>query len=279
MAPPNALPTMMALRRTGATSISRRKPNSRSQTIDTPENAAVNSSDIASTPGNRKVRKSTPALPRGITDDRPVPSTNSHSTGWIIEETMRARARRWRGRLRAWWTGRSPPCGPGAGHRAHPQAVAAGRLGVADGRPGVGQEDVVQGGAGDVDRADGDAELGEQAGHELLAVGDREGDRALVDGGLDREAVAQRGDRRLVVVGVDLHAVLGDPRLERVRGAVGDDPAGVDDRDALAVLGLVHVVGGQEDGNVLAAAQLVEVLPDRRAGLRVEADGGLVEEQ
>ena len=38
-------------RLTGATRISRRNPNSRSHTIDAAENIAVNSTDIASTPG------------------------------------------------------------------------------------------------------------------------------------------------------------------------------------------------------------------------------------
>ena len=40
-----------AARLTGATSISRRKPNSRSHTIEAAENMAVNSTDMASTPG------------------------------------------------------------------------------------------------------------------------------------------------------------------------------------------------------------------------------------
>ena len=47
----------------------------------------------------------------------------------------------------------------------------------------------------------GTSELGEQARHELLALGDAEGDRALGDRGVDPEALAQRGDRRGVVVG------------------------------------------------------------------------------
>ncbi len=39
------------LRRTGATSISRMKPNSRSYTIETAENIAVNITAMQSTPG------------------------------------------------------------------------------------------------------------------------------------------------------------------------------------------------------------------------------------
>jgi hypothetical protein len=51
VAPPRHLPMTMADRLTGATSISRRNPNSRSHTIDPAEKIAVNSTAIASTPG------------------------------------------------------------------------------------------------------------------------------------------------------------------------------------------------------------------------------------
>ena len=51
MAPPKHLPSTIELRRTGATIISRRKPNSRSQTIEAAENMAVNITAMQSTPG------------------------------------------------------------------------------------------------------------------------------------------------------------------------------------------------------------------------------------
>ena len=51
VAPPRHLPTTMADRLTGATSISRRKPNSRSHTMEAAEKIAVNITDMASTPG------------------------------------------------------------------------------------------------------------------------------------------------------------------------------------------------------------------------------------
>ena len=51
VAPPRHLPSTIEPRRTGATSISRRKPNSRSHTIEAAENIAVNITAIASTPG------------------------------------------------------------------------------------------------------------------------------------------------------------------------------------------------------------------------------------
>ena len=51
VAPPRHFPMTIADLLTGATSISRKNPNSRSQTIDAAEKMAVNSTDIASTPG------------------------------------------------------------------------------------------------------------------------------------------------------------------------------------------------------------------------------------
>ena len=95
VAPPRVLPTTIADRLTGATSISRRKPNSRSQTIDAAENTAVNRTDMASTPGKMNVRKFTPGgmlLP--ASEDRPVPSTSRNSSGWISDVTARSRSRR-----------------------------------------------------------------------------------------------------------------------------------------------------------------------------------------
>ena len=53
----------------------------------------------------------------------------------------------------------------------------------------------------------------------------------------------------------------------------------VDDRQAVAELvGLLHVVRGEEDGLALLV-ELAEDLPQRETALRIEAGGGLVEEQ
>ena len=51
VAPPKHLPITIELRRIGATIISRRKPNSRSQTIDAAENIAVNITAMQRIPG------------------------------------------------------------------------------------------------------------------------------------------------------------------------------------------------------------------------------------
>src|SRR4029453_6785831 len=172
VAPPRHLPVRMDTVLTGATSISRRKPNSRSQTMEMPENAAVNSTEGASTPGNRKVGKS-PSPGEPISAERTVASTNRNSTGWTSEETIRERSRPKRiisrcqttAAPRTW--GRRPGGGtcvaatgvgltaviasPPPGREGH-RADRAGGLGVADGPAGVGQEDVVEAGPGDGDR-------------------------------------------------------------------------------------------------------------------------------
>jgi hypothetical protein len=67
--------------------------------------------------------------------------------------------------------------------------------------------------------------------------------------------------------------------LEFARGADGDDFAGVDDGDAVAeALGFLDVVGGHQDG-ALFGAEFGEQRVDFKADLRVEAGGGLVEEE
>jgi hypothetical protein len=51
VAPPAVLPDRREVGLTGATSISRKKPNSRSHTIDRAENMAVMTTLMATTPG------------------------------------------------------------------------------------------------------------------------------------------------------------------------------------------------------------------------------------
>src|SRR5262249_10867559 len=63
--------------------------------------------------------------------------------------------------------------------------------------------------------------------------------------------------------------------LQSVRGVERYDLAMVDNRDAVAVLGLVHVVGCEEDGQALAGAKLGQVIPDALTRLRIEAQGWL----
>src|SRR5689334_3013098 len=122
---------------------------------------------------------------------------------------------------------------PTSCHHLHDPAIARGRrvlLGVADRRAGVAHEHVIERRPRHAHGADADAELGEQARNELLAGLDEERDRALGHLRLQPEAIGQRGDRRLVVLGLDPHAVGADLRLERLRRVQRDDLAVVHDR-------------------------------------------------
>ena len=77
----------------------------------------------------------------------------------------------------------------------------------------------------------------------------------------------------------DLEVRLADLGLERGRRALGDDPPVVDDPDPVGELvGLLEVLGGEEDGRALAV-QRRDLLPDRLAADRVEAGRRLVEEE
>ena len=63
------------------------------------------------------------------------------------------------------------------------------------------------------------------------------------------------------------------------RGVAGEDGAGVHQGDAVAAQGLVHEMGGDEDRDALAAREVDEQLPELVAGDRVDAGGGLVEQE
>jgi hypothetical protein len=74
-------------------------------------------------------------------------------------------------------------------------------------------------------------------------------------------------------------------RFPRVRrGSLGrpldHDPAVADDRDALGeAVGLLEVMRGEQDRQPLALGEPLELLPHRRARLRVEAGRRLVEKE
>jgi hypothetical protein len=104
-------------------------------------------------------------------------------------------------------------------------------------------------------------------------------------------------------IGAGVHEVLavlapahlgaaGHPAGEYLGTAVGDDPAAVEDQDAVEdpaavedqdavgqILGLVEVVRGQQDRGVPQIGEPVHQVVEGVAGQRVEPRGGLVEEQ
>ena len=82
VAPPRVLPTTIENLLTGATKISFRKPNCRSQIIDTPANIDANIIDKATMPGARKSRKLIPVVsPGNLIGLRPSPKNARKKNG------------------------------------------------------------------------------------------------------------------------------------------------------------------------------------------------------
>ena len=95
-----------------------------------------------------------------------------------------------------------------------------------------------------------------------------------------RPATIRRRVVHAAVLELDGDGVAEKPPLERLRRPLDRDLAPADDRDPLReVIGLLEVVGREEDGQLLLARKPLELLPHRRPRLRVEARGRLVEEQ
>ena len=80
--------------------------------------------------------------------------------------------------------------------------------------------------------------------------------------------------------GLDLDRRAADLGLQRLGRALGDDPAVVDDPDAVGEhVGLLEVLRRQEDGDALVLREPPHLLPERRPALDVEAGRRLVEEE
>src|SRR5918995_2661987 len=150
---------------------------------------------------------------------------------------------------------------------------------------GLLQEDVVQGRLDQVERLDrepllieGDDDRADLGGSVLEL--DQQGPVA----GWERspEAGAHLLGAALGPVPVDqgeLQVRLADVGLQRRRGALGDQtPAGDDPHPVGEPVGLLEVLGGEEDRRPLVV-ELPHLLPDRPAADRVESRGRLVEEQ
>ncbi len=107
------------------------------------------------------------------------------------------------------------------------------------------------------------------------------GGAATPAAGLAERRERRLGRGRLGIVGGDhLDGRQCDLGLQLAWRALGDDPATVDDADAVGQrVGLLEVLRGQEDGHALVAGEPCDLLPERRARLRVEARRRLVEKQ
>ena len=81
----------------------------------------------------------------------------------------------------------------------------------------------------------------------------------------------QLGQQRVAVVGVEHERPIEQAALQLVGRPDDRDAAVVDDADAVGVLGLVEVVGREEDGRAVRVADLAQVVPQAAAADRVQA--------
>ena len=89
----------------------------------------------------------------------------------------------------------------------------------------------------------------------------------------DAGRILEKADERLL-------ERLGVPGFDQLRRrAHGQDLAGVHQRDAVASHRLVHEVRREKDRHAVVAGEIDQVLPERVAGDRIDARGGLVQDQ
>jgi hypothetical protein len=150
---------------------------------------------------------------------------------------------------------------------------------------GQAEEDVVEAGPLEPDVVELDGGLfqaGRDAGQRGHPLG-RGGDAARVVVDVDLTDVGPHQLSRGVDLGAaadgDDEAGLAGLVLQLQRGALGDDPAVVDDDDAVGQLvGLVEVLGGEEQGRPVAH-EVAQHTPELDPAARVEAGRRLVEEE
>ena len=176
--------------------------------------------------------------------------------------------------------GRCPP--------ASSQVESAGLLDAVVAQMAASQrdEDILQAGVRVVKRASGRSQspkLVKQRGDGAVGLGNGQGVAFAV--GPRGENGIETGKclwRQRLAVGLDgeLDDVLAaEPGDQLTRRAQRDDLALIDHGDAVAEpLGLVHVMGGEQDG-ATPVLQVANDVPELAARLRVEPGGGLVEEE
>ena len=129
----------------------------------------------------------------------------------------------------------------------------------------------------DPQRGDARAELGEDLFDEGI-VADQCQFRALLAGQPVGEAGGDRIAIRLARRG-QAEQGMSMRLLQRLRRIEREQLAAIDDADAVAVLHLLDVMGGDHDGDAALGAEAPQIAPDALARLGVEADGRLVEQQ
>ena len=128
--------------------------------------------------------------------------------------------------------------------------------------------------------------LGVERPHHLgqlrLAALEADGDAARGGAGLLAEAGEDRGHPLAVrlLAGDRFDGRSADLGLQLGRRPLGDEMAVVDDPDPVGEgVGLLQVLGGEEDGDPVLGGQSRDLLPEGGAALDVEAGRGLVEEE
>jgi len=104
-------------------------------------------------------------------------------------------------------------------------------------------------------------------------------------GRAERRDVARRGsafqrlEHRARIVALDKQDLPADhAALQFARAPERGEPAAVDECDPVAVLGFVHVVGGDDDTDAFAGER-VDQVPEAAARGRVDSGGRLVEKE
>ena len=124
-------------------------------------------------------------------------------------------------------------------------------------------------------------QFGQQRRHRQVKLGHLQLQAAVV-GPRPAHAFQRFEDRRVErgAAGGELHHVVDADRGDQLaRRPERDDLSVVHDGHAVGQpLGLVHVMRGEDDG-AAGGLELLDELPHLAAGLRIEAGGGLVEEQ
>jgi hypothetical protein len=109
------------------------------------------------------------------------------------------------------------------------------------------------------------------------AVG-RDLQNKLVLVGSSRREELRRRPQQVETRKVESDVAIGGAALQLGRGSFGDDPALVEHRDPVGQLvGLVEVLGGEQDGDP-GRNEPTNDLPHGATATRVQAGGGLVEE-
>jgi hypothetical protein len=160
---------------------------------------------------------------------------------------------------------RGPPRRPRRGVR--------GGAGPLERAAGLGQEDVVERRRVELEAGDRDA-LGVERAHdlgELLGAAVERHRDALRRGRGGRPEAAEHAGQAVALAGVGRDRLDARPAhlgLERGGGALGDEVAVVDDADAVGEdVGLLEVLGRQEDGDPVVLGQAGDLLPQRGAAL------------